>query len=103
MAGLRFDRNPAQFRELLDARFAAKASVAGRAHTAEWHLRFVVYGRSIDVANPRANLTGNAQATRRVASEYRGRQPVLAVIGDADGIGFVFGANDSDHGAETLV
>src|SRR6266700_3115954 len=72
VAGLSLGGDPAQFGELIDARFPAKASVAGRPDTSEGHLRLVMDGGAVDVTNPGADLTGNAQPARRVARENRG-------------------------------
>ena len=50
-AAARLDRDPAQLGELVDHRLAAEAAVAGRLDAAERHLRLVVHGRAVDVAD----------------------------------------------------
>lgn len=52
VAGLGLDRDPAGFREAIDALPSAKAAIARSAYPAEWHLGFIVHGRAIYVTNP---------------------------------------------------
>ena len=51
LAGGGLNGDPAQFGELVDAGLAAKPAIAAAFHAAKWHLRFVVHGGAIDVAN----------------------------------------------------
>src|SRR3954467_10131637 len=62
MAGLSLDRDPAQLGETVDAGLAAEAAVAGGFGAAEGHLRLVMNGRAVDMADAGLDLARNAQA-----------------------------------------
>src|SRR5437879_6420288 len=67
--GGRLDRNPTQFGELTNGSVTSKASVAASLYTAKRHLRFVMHGRTVDVADARLDLPGDIESTRDVAAE----------------------------------
>src|SRR6266700_1426013 len=100
---LGLNRDPSQFGKLVYASFAAKSTIAGRAHSTEGHLRLVVDGGTVDMADSGTNLACHAQATGRIAGEHGGRQAIVTVIGETYGVRFIFGANDSHHGAEAFI
>ncbi|MNO04147.1 hypothetical protein D3C81_2250720 [compost metagenome] len=61
--------DPAQLGELVDGRAAAEAAVATRLDPAKRHLRLVVHGRAIDMADARLDPLGQGQRTAGVAAE----------------------------------
>src|SRR5690348_13490741 len=103
LAGKGLDGDPAQLGELIDARHAAEAAITGSAHAAERHLRLVVHRGAVDVAHSGADLARDAQPARRIAGEDRSREPILAVVGDADGVCLVLGRDDADDRTEALL
>lgn len=103
MARLRFHGDPAQFGEAVDASLATEFAIARRLGAAEGHLRFVMHGRAVDVADARLDLTRDVQAACRVAGKDRGGEAIFSVVGKDDGVRFVAGADDADDRAETFV
>src|SRR6185369_7181 len=69
---LSLDRDPARFREAVDALAPAETAVTGGADPSEGHLRLVVHSRPVDMADPRVDLARYAQPSRGVAGEYSG-------------------------------
>src|SRR5688572_28219118 len=61
MPRLGLDRDPSQLGEGIDAGLAAEAAVARRLHPAERHLRLVVHGRAVDVADARLDPPGDLE------------------------------------------
>lgn len=51
-------RDPSQFGEFRNARRAAETAVTGGLHPAEWNLRLIVNGGSVDVANAAFDASG---------------------------------------------
>jgi len=68
---LRFDRDPAHLRERIDPRLAAKSAIARILDTPERHLRLIVYGGAVDVANAGVDLWRHAQASGGITRENR--------------------------------
>src|SRR3954447_18569021 len=83
---LGLDGDPAQIGELGDAGLAAEAAVARSLHAAERHLRFVMYGRAVDVADAAFDPLRHRQRTRDVSAEYGGRKAILGVVGEPHGV-----------------
>ena len=93
VARARLDRDPAQLGELLQRGPAAEAAEAARLHAAERHLRLVVHGRAVHVADAALD------AARQVESRFcrrSARLPILVAVvppGRSRGCdGFVIGA-----------
>src|SRR5438874_7496060 len=80
VAGLGFNGNPAQFCEAIDASFSAETTVARFPDSAERHLRLVMNGRPVNMADARIDLTRDAQAPRRIAGEHCGREAISSVV-----------------------
>src|SRR5690349_8346756 len=100
MARLGLDGDPAQFGEGIDPGPASEAAVARSLDPAEWHLRFVVHGRAVDVTDARLNLPCDLEAAGCIAGEDRGGQAIFGVVGELDRMRLVAGSDDSDHGSE---
>src|SRR5690349_7761047 len=62
-------RYPTQFGELGDTRLAAEASESAFLDAAEWHVRLVMHGRPVDVADARFDLACDIQRASTVATE----------------------------------
>jgi hypothetical protein len=71
MTRLRFDRDPAHLRECIDACLSAESAIARILDTSEWHLRLIVYGGTVDVADAGADLSRHTQASGSIAREDR--------------------------------
>ena len=97
------DRDPAQLGELLERRATSEAAEAGRLDSAERHLRLVVDGGAVDVADAGLEPAGHVEGPRHVAAEDGARQPVLGVVGDADGLVDAVDRDDGDDRAEGLL
>src|SRR5581483_7864896 len=97
------DRDPAQLGELVDAGFAAKATVARSLHASERHLRLVMHGRSIDVADSGLDLLRQLDASSNVASEDRRGKAVLGVVRELYGLLGRLDARDRHLRAEGLL
>src|ERR1700734_3467521 len=80
----RLDCNPAKLREFVDARFATEAAIARGLHASKRHLRFVMDGRPIDVADPGLDALCKLDRTRNVAAEDRRREAVVGLVGQSD-------------------
>jgi hypothetical protein len=80
MSRLSLDRDPAEIRKSIDPGSATKTAITRRLDAAEWHLRLVVHGRSIDVAHPRLDLFGNPKAARGISSENRRGKSILGIV-----------------------
>src|SRR5262249_1683420 len=76
--------DPSKRGEFLDARLAAEASVAGRLHAPERHLRLVVDRCAVDVADAALDLLRHLQRASDIAPEHCGGQPIFGVVGDRD-------------------
>src|SRR5690606_38173695 len=83
LPGLQAD--PPELGEGIDPRLATEAAIAGRLHAAERHLRLVLDGRAVDVADAAFEPLRHPERSGRVAAEHRGRETVLAVVRDRDG------------------
>src|SRR4051794_18628575 len=73
------DRDPTQIGEFGDCRLAAETAVTAALDAAERHLRLVVHGRAIDMADAGFDACGNRHRPLDVAAEDRGRQAVFGV------------------------
>src|SRR5579872_1414174 len=102
MSRSRFNGDPSKLRELGNTGETAEAAVARRTHTAEWHLGFVVHGRAIHMTNSRPNTPRDSQAPARIFREHRRREPIFAVVGQANGILLILGADHRGYRAETF-
>ena len=100
---LGLDGDPAELGELVDRRLAAEAPVAAGLDAAEGHLRLVVDGRPVDVANARFDLLRHPQPAAEVAGEDRRRQAVFGVVGDLDRLLLAVDPDDGDHRPERLL
>src|SRR5580698_9082074 len=69
--------NPAQIRELSDSRLPAETSKAAALHATEGHLRFVVNGRPVDMADARFDAPCDIHRARYITAEHRRRQPIF--------------------------
>src|ERR1017187_8324895 len=96
VGGRAADRHPAKFGEFLKAGFAAEATVAAVLDSAERHLRLIVNGGAIDVADSGFEALGHSEGFVYVAAEDGARQTVRRVIGDANGVLGVL-CNDQRH------
>src|SRR5580700_4300148 len=103
MTRRRLDGDPAQLGELSDSGPAAEAAVAGRLHAAERHLRLVLHRGGVDVADARLDALRELDAARDVAGEDRGRQTVLGIVRELDGLVGRSDAGDRDLRAERLL
>ena len=88
------DRDPAQLGEFLDRGFSAEAPEAAGLDAAEGHLRLVVHGRAVHVADAALDAPRHVERGGHVPAEHRGRQAVLGVVGHAHGL---VGAVDLDQ------
>src|SRR5690606_30892562 len=68
---LGLDGDPAQLGESVDPRLAAEAAIARGLHAPERHLRLVLHGRPVDVADARLDLARHPEPLRNVAGEHR--------------------------------
>lgn len=73
--------DPTQLRKVFNRSLAAKAAVAAGLDPAKRHLRLVVHGRAVDMANARLHPLRQGQRTPGVATEDRRRQAELRVVG----------------------
>ena len=105
MSGLALNRDPAQLGETVYAGLAAETAVSGRAHPAEGHLRLVVHGGAVDVADARSDPAGDGEPSRRIACENGGRQAIVAIVRHADGVLLVLDvtADDGEPAARQLL
>ncbi len=85
MLGGVLNRDPAQVGEFGDCRFAAEAAVAAALDAAEGHLRLVVHGRAVNVADAGFDPRCNRHCPLDIPAEDGGGQAVFGVVGDADG------------------
>ncbi len=76
------DDDPPQLGELLQPPLDAGAAPATRPDTAERHLRLVVRGGVVHVADPALDALGDFERRRHVLRDDRGRQTVLGVVGN---------------------
>lgn len=72
----------------------AELAVSRRLDASEGHLRFVVHGGPVDVADARLDSGCDLPGTRDIAAEYRGSQPELVVICAGHGLLHTFDSND---------
>src|SRR4051812_47216430 len=63
------DRQPSQIRELLDGRLAAEAAIAGTLDAAERHVRLVMDGWPVDVADAGLEARRDGHRPLNVAAE----------------------------------
>ena len=70
---------------------------------AERHLRLVLDGRAVDMADARLDAPRDRQTQDDVAREDGRREAVLAVVGERDRVFGIAGADDCDDGAEAFV
>ena len=85
------------------AGLAAEAAVARGLDAAERHLRLVVHGRAVDVADAGLDPPGDLERARDVAAEHRRGQAVLGVVGDAHGLVDAVDADDRHDRAERFL
>jgi hypothetical protein len=81
VAGALLDRHPAQLGELLERGAASEAAPAAGLDAPERHLRLVVDGRGVDVADAALDPAGNLHRLVDVLAEDRGGATVLGVVG----------------------
>ncbi|ABA49037.1 hypothetical protein BURPS1710b_1050 [Burkholderia pseudomallei 1710b] len=103
VARSRLHGDPAQIGELGDARLAAEVAEAAVLHAAERHLRLVVNGRPVHVADPRFDPRGNAHRARDVAAEHRRRQAERVVVRARDRRLLARDAHDALHRPERFL
>src|SRR5882762_11095157 len=87
--GRGLDGDPAQVREFADRCFSSEPSVATGFDPAKGHLRLIMHGGTIDVADAGFDALGDFKSTGNIAAEHSRRQTVLAVVRQPDG--FVHG------------
>ena len=103
VAWQRLDRDPAQLRELLERRPATEPPEAARLHATERHLRLVVDGRVVDVADAAFDPLGQLERRRHVLARTpppTGRSrcrwpPRTAASGPSTATTVTSGPNDS--------
>ncbi|MNG36079.1 hypothetical protein D3C84_1229950 [compost metagenome] len=66
---------------MLNRRTPAKAAITAGLHPAKGHVRLIVNGRSIDVADARFHTLGQRQRARRVTAEDGRREAELRIVG----------------------
>src|SRR5690554_6113534 len=98
-----FDCDPTQLCESVDAGLAAEAPIPRGLHAAERHLRFIVHGRPVDVADARLDLARDVEALGGVAREDGSGQAIFGVVGELDSVLFVARAADGHNRPEALV
>src|SRR5690348_7425948 len=89
MPRLRLQRDPTQFRELIDTRITAEAPVARSPNSTKRHLRLIVHRWAVDMADAGTNLACYTQATGHVTGKHSGRKSVLAVVGETNRISLI--------------
>jgi aryl-alcohol dehydrogenase-like predicted oxidoreductase len=99
----RLHGDPAQLRELVDRGLPAEAAVARALHAAKRHLRLVVHGGTVHVANARVDAPGDIECARQIATEDGRRQAVLGVVGERHGFIHRRDTRDRDLWAEGFV
>lgn len=77
-------RDPSQFGEFRNARRAAKTAVTGGLHSTERHLRLVVNGGSVDVANAAFDASGYRECFCLIPAENSCGKTKLGFVGDTD-------------------
>src|SRR5207302_913125 len=87
---------------LLEPFDAVLAPYAARLVAAEGRLH-AVPDATVDRHRPGPHLVGEGQSPILGAGEHATPEPVLAVVGDADGVGVVVEGDDDEHGAEDLL
>src|ERR1039458_8767159 len=88
--------HPSKLSEFLKAGFCAESTVGAGLDSAERHLRLIVNGGAIDMADSGFETLGHSEGLVHVAAEDGTRQAVRRVIGDANGVLGVL-CNDQRH------
>src|SRR5262245_56728759 len=99
----RLDGDPPQLRELGDRGLSAEAAVAGVLDPAEGHLRLVVDGGAVDVADAGVDALGDGKSAGDVAAEDGGGEAIGRVVGDADRLLVAPDAHHRRHRPEGLL
>jgi hypothetical protein len=89
---------PAQRGEFLNA----KPSVTGCFHSPKGHLRFVMDGRTVDMADTAFNSFRKGPGPRDISAEDRSRQAEFGIIRDAQRLIIPVNSDHCDDGAERL-
>src|SRR6202044_2932935 len=97
MPMLGFNCDPTRFRECFYAGSTAKSTVARPLESSERHLGFVVHCRPIDMTHAGLNLSCDSQSPRGVLGKHCGRQSVIGLVGQADGMRLVLRAHDRHY------
>src|SRR5262245_52192834 len=88
---------PARLGELVDAGAPAVAAEAAPPNAAERHVRLVVDRAVVDVRHAGVEAPRDRETTLLVARHDAGREAVLGVVRDGDGL---VDAADRDHGCD---
>src|SRR5512134_2111966 len=97
MTAAALERDPARLGELVDTRTAAVSAEAAPTHAAERHVRLVVHGAVVDVRHAGVQSARDREAALLVARDDAGREAVLGVVRDLDGL---VDAADGYHGSD---
>src|SRR5690606_20465705 len=89
------ERDPAQLRELIDARTAAVTAEAARPDAAERHVRLVVDRAVVHVRHAGMQPASDGETALLVTGDDAGRQAVLGVVREANR--FVLAVRDDDR------
>src|SRR5690606_15740064 len=103
VAAAALERDPAHLRELVDAGLAAVPPEPAEADAAEGHVRLVVDRAVVDVRHARAQAPRDREAALLVARDDAGREPVLRVVRELDGLVDALDRDDRCDRAEGLL
>src|SRR5262245_56338134 len=97
MSPATLERYPAHLGELVDAGASAVAAEAAPPNSAERHVRLIVDRAVVDVRHAGIEAPRDRETPLLVARDDAGREPVLGVVRDRDGL---VDAGDGDHGCD---
>lgn len=87
-------------RPLIQPRGGVEASITTGFGTAVGQGALIMYRHAVDVDRPRLNLLGKAQSSPQILREDGRCQPVLGVVGDANGLLLGLDVHDRNSGSE---